>query len=89
MLIDFDKAKDLINLGKHGLSLALAAEVDWEHALVWADKRRDYGEIRMIAIAPSTGILYYIAFVDRGRTRRIISLRKANRREVKHYAEST
>ena len=89
MLIDFDKAKDLLNLGKHGLSLALAAEVDWEHALVWVDKRRDYGEIRMIAIAPSTGILYYIAFVDRDQTRRIISLRKANRREVKHYAESS
>ena len=89
MLIDFDTAKDLINLGKHGLSLALAAEVDWEHALAWADTRRDYGEIRMIAIAPSTGILYYIAFVDRDQTRRIISLRRANRREVKHYAEST
>ena len=89
MLIDFDKTKDLINLGKHGLSLALAAEVDWEHALVWADKRRAYGEIRMIALAPSTGILYYIAFVDRDQTRRIISLRRANRREVKHYAENT
>ena len=88
MLIDFDKTKDLINIGKHGLSLALATEVDWEHAIVWIDKRRDYGEIRMIAIAPSTGILYYIAFVDRVQTRRIISLRKANRREVKHYVES-
>ena len=88
MLIDFDKAKDLINLGKHGLSLALAAEVDWEHALAWTDKRRDYREVRVIAIAPSTGILYYIAFVDRDQTRRVISLRKANRREVKHYAEN-
>ena len=88
MLIDFDKGKDLVNLGKHGLSLALAAEVDWEHALAWADKRRGYREVRMIAIAPSTGILYYIAFVDRDQTRRVISLRKANRREVKHYAEN-
>ena len=51
MLIDFDKAKDLVNLGKHGLSLALAAEVDWEHALAWADKRRDYREVRMIAFS--------------------------------------
>ncbi len=29
----------------------------------------------MIALAPKTGILYYVAFVDRGPVRRIISLR--------------
>ncbi len=42
----------------------------------------------MIALAQSTGILYYVAFVDRDDARRIISLRKANRREVKHYVQS-
>jgi uncharacterized protein len=42
----------------------------------------------MITLAPNTEILYYVAFVDRGSVRRIISLRRANRREVKHYAES-
>jgi uncharacterized DUF497 family protein len=45
--------------------------------------------MRMIALAPSTGVLYYVAFVDRSRSRRIISLRRANRREVKHYVENT
>ena len=42
----------------------------------------------MIALAPETETLYYVAFVDRGLTRRIISLRRANRREVKHYVEN-
>ena len=42
----------------------------------------------MIALAPKTNILYYVSFVDRGSTRRIISLRRANRREVKHYVEN-
>ncbi|MFT3791452.1 MAG: BrnT family toxin [Rudaea sp.] len=32
--------------------------------------------------------LYFVAFVDRDPTRRIISLRKANRKEVKRYAET-
>jgi uncharacterized protein len=86
--IDFDPNKDRLNLAKHGLSLALAAELDWEDALVWVDDRADYGETRLIALAPRTGILYYVAFVDRGRVRRIISLRRANRREVKHYVEA-
>nr|WP_235923244.1 BrnT family toxin [Candidatus Chlorobium masyuteum] len=29
-----------------------------------------------------------MAFVDRGDVRRVISLRRANRREVKHYVEN-
>lgn len=88
MRIEFDPAKDSSNLEKHGLSLALAARLDWDASLVWVDERYEYGELRMIALAPDTGILYYVAFVDRGETRRIISLRKANRREVKHYVQS-
>jgi len=46
------------------------------------------GETRMIALAPATSILYYVAFVDRGTVRRIISVRRANRREVKHYVQN-
>ena len=88
MRIEFDSAKDAENQTKHGVSLALAEELDWEAALVWIDERFEYYETRMIALAPKTGILYYVAFVDRGEVRRIISLRRANRREVKHYAQS-
>lgn len=69
-------------------SLAMAVELDWEAALVWVDERIEYGEARMIALAPKIRILYYVAFVDRGKVRRIISLRRANRREVKHYVQS-
>ena len=87
MRIDFDPDKDARNLDKHGLSLALATELDWDDALVWIYERQQYGEERMIALAPRTGILYYVAFVDRGNVRRIISLRRANKREVKHYVE--
>lgn len=56
----------------------MARELDWEAALVWVDARFEYNETRMIALAPTTEILYYVAFVDRGETRRIISLRRAN-----------
>ena len=89
MQIEFDPAKDAANLAKHGVSLALARELDWEAALVWVDERFEYGELRIIALAPKTGILYYVAFVNRGEVRRIISLRRANRREVKHYVENS
>ena len=88
MKIEFDPAKDASNQTKHGVSLALATELEWNAALAWVDDRYEYGELRMIALAPETNILYYVAFVDRGEVRRIISLRRANRREVKHYVES-
>jgi len=88
MKVEFDPVKDASNTVKHGVSLALADELDWEAALVWIDDRFEYGELRMIALAPKTAILYYVAFVERGELRRIISLRRANRREVKHYVES-
>ena len=88
MRIEFDPTKDASNRLKHGVALAMAAELDWDAALVWVDERVDYNEMRMIALAPKTEILYCVAFVDRGDVRRIISLRRANRREVKHYVEN-
>ena len=88
MRIEFDPTKDASNQLKHGVSLAMAAELDWDAAWVWVDERFEYNEMRMIALAPKTEILYCVAFVDRGDVRRIISLRRANRREVKHYVEN-
>ena len=88
MQFDFDSGKDATNLSKHGLSLAAAAELSWDAALVWIDDRADYGEVRMVALAPLGDILCFIAFVDRDPARRVISLRRANRREVNHYVKA-
>jgi uncharacterized protein len=88
MKINFDLAKNVANRLTHGVSLSLASELDWESALVWIDERFEYDELRMIALAPKTQTLYYVAFVDRGDVRRVISLRRANRREVKYYVEN-
>ena len=88
MQIEFDSAKDAANLSRHGVSLGFAGQLDWEAALVWVDDRFGYDEMRMIALVPETNTLYYVAFVDRGEVRRIISLRRAERREVKHYVEN-
>ena len=88
MFVEFDPGKDVANIARHGVSLSLARELDWDAALVWVDDRFDYDELRMIALAPKTLTLYYVAFVDRHGARRIISLRKATRREAMHYVES-
>lgn len=67
MRISFDPEKDVANVAKHGVSLALAADLDWSEAAVWEDRR------------------HVAHFTERGTQMRIISLRKANRREVDRY----
>jgi len=86
MEITCDPAKDAANFAKHGVSLALAAGLEWDTLRAEADVRRHYGETRFIGYAVLEGRLYCVVFTDRGEQRRIISLRKANPREVKRYA---
>ena len=88
MHIDFDPEKDATNLSKHGVSLVAAARLDWDAALAWIDDRADYGEMRIVALAPIGDRLFFVVFVDRENSRRIISLRRANRREVNHYVRA-
>lgn len=87
MKIDFDPKKDNANLVKHGLSLVLAEQMEWSTALVWGDIRTNYGEPRQSALGLIGDRVHFVAFVDRADVRRVISLRKANIREVMHYAE--
>jgi uncharacterized DUF497 family protein len=49
------------------------------------DDRFVYGETRLIARGLINGRLFVCVFTDRGKARRIISLRKANRREIDAY----
>ena len=92
MNVTFDPAKDAANLAKHGFSLLDAVGFEWETAVVWPDTRRDYGEPRMVALGYIGLRIMSVVFVDRPpeqpTERRIISLRKANSREVERYAET-
>lgn len=89
MKLSYDPVKSVLNQAKHGFSLAMAmamaADFNWETALTWTDSRKDYGELRQSALVMWEGRLYFVAFVYRADERRIISLRKANAREVKYY----
>ncbi|MFJ3054370.1 BrnT family toxin [Herbaspirillum sp. NPDC087042] len=88
MLISFDPRKNAANMDKHGVSLTQARDIEWDTALVAADDRFDYGEPREYVIAYIGLRLYVVVYVDRDAVRRIISLRKANKREIERYAEA-
>ncbi len=89
MEIEFDPAKDQINLAKHGISLAAAADIDLDRAIVIEDRRVDYGEARFLAYAPIGDRLHVLWFTMRGNVLRAIGLRRANSRERKRYGQSS
>jgi uncharacterized DUF497 family protein len=84
----FDPAKDRANRAKHGVSLALAEVLFAGPHKTLVDDRFDYGEVREIAFGLVNGRLFVCVYADRGGERRVISLRKANPREVKRYDEN-
>ncbi len=85
MQIEFDAAKDTANREHHRVSLGDAARLDWSATFVKEDSRKNYGEKREIGYGPIDNRLYCVVFVRRKSVFRIISLRKANRREVQAY----
>jgi hypothetical protein len=89
MRIEFDSTKDAFNQAKHGLALSDARWLDWRTVLAKPDNRKDYGEPREIGYGLRGNRLYCVVFVRRHNALRIISLRKANRREVAVYEEIT
>ena len=84
--ITFDPLKDAINRLQHGVSLDRASEIAWANAVFEVDGRRDYGEVREYGFVPIRGRTFCVVFTWRNETRRIISLPRANKREVNRYA---
>ena len=75
------------NLSKHGLSFEDAEFVFSGPCVTFEDKRYDYGEDRFITLGVLEGRVAVIAHTPRRGRTRIISMRKANRREQKTYQE--
>jgi len=89
MKFTYDSVKNDSNLRKHGLPLSTAKLLDWNTAFSWIDERKNYDEERHIALVPIGQRLYCVVYVESKIAKRIISLRKANNREMKIYEEET
>jgi uncharacterized DUF497 family protein len=86
--IEFDPAKSARNAKERRLPFELTAELDWSAARVRLDDRHDYGEERLLALVPMSGRLYVVCYCVRGDALRIISFRKANKKEELAYAKA-
>ncbi|MGO9006123.1 MAG: BrnT family toxin [Beijerinckiaceae bacterium] len=84
----FDPAKDAVNQAKHGVSLALTEVLFAGPHVSTPDDRFDYGEVCQVAFGLIHDRLFVCVYTDREAERRVISLRKANQREVNLYGEN-
>ena len=83
---DWDEAKRQANQTKHGVDFAALGEIDLSALQFDADQRRDYGEQRFSVYFERNGRLYQIIFTPRNSRFRLISFRKANKREQRKWA---
>ncbi len=89
MDISFDPAKNARNIAVHGISLEQATEFGWDTAFHIEDARRNYGERRYQAFGLIGSRVYILVYTPREGRLHVISLRRANKREVRRYADQT
>jgi uncharacterized DUF497 family protein len=87
MGISFDPVKSERNERERGLPFSLAAQLDWSDAMIEEDARKDYGERRYRVLGYIGDRLHAVVFTPRAGKAHVISLRKANRREVKQHEQ--
>lgn len=80
----WDDAKNESNREKHGIGFA-AAPLVFEGVVVEVQDPRTTFEIRINAFGLINGRMFVCTYTPRCGWRHIISLRKANKREVKRY----
>ncbi|MBS1044575.1 BrnT family toxin [Gluconobacter cerinus] len=83
MRYDWDETKRLSNIEKHGVDFVSAEDFEWDEAFIRASQSSN--EPRLVALGPIGERLHVLVYSIETRTVRIISLRKANKREVLLY----
>jgi uncharacterized protein len=85
--IEFDENKSQLYARERRLPFTLVADFDFSTARVVEDRRSNYPERRFVALGYIGHRLHVLCFTPIVDGIRVISLRKANRREVKIYGK--
>ena len=85
---DWDPAKSDATTQHRGIDFTRAAEIFAGRMLESSDDCRPYGEIRIRALGLSAGEILHVVYTRRGTVIRIISVRRANRKERAQWHSS-
>ena len=90
MEFEWDDAKSDACFAYRGFDFAYVAHAFFDaDRIVGTDRRWDYGEDRYRLLGAVEGRVFVVIYTMRGSTIRIISARKAIRREVREYERNT
>ena len=90
MNFEWDESKSMRCFALRGFDFAYAARAFFDpNRIVTADNRRSYGEERYQMTGMIEQRLFVVVYTPRHDAMRIISARKANQREVRHYEDNT
>jgi uncharacterized protein len=81
MEFEWDEAKRLSNLDKHGIDFLDVEEVFDGDIVTVEDDRYGYGERRCVTFGLLQGRVVAVVYTDRGDAMRLISVRKASKYE--------
>lgn len=84
-MYEWDEAKRRVNLAKHDVDFGRVSDFEWDTAVI--DPETDHAEPCWTANGFIGPVPYVVVYTERGDNLRIISLRKATRREALRYAE--
>ena len=87
MKIEFDAAKSARNAHERGLPFEMMESFEWESCQSRDDIRHVYPEPRRVSVGFLGGRLHVVCYTPIKDGIRVISFRKANRREVRKYEE--
>lgn len=82
---EWDEQKRARNIAMHGVDFSAIRRFDWATSLTVYDKR--FEESRYAALGLIENRLYFLAYTTRQTKIRLISMRKANKREVRKYED--
>lgn len=85
MEFEWDEAKHLANLDKHGIDFIDVPEVFDGDIVTVEDSRYSYGEQRFVTFGVLQGRVVAVVHTDRGESVRIVSARKATKNEQQTY----
>jgi uncharacterized DUF497 family protein len=89
MEFEWDEQKNRVNIQKHGLDFADAADLFASPMLISLDEREEYDEDRWIGLGMLKTRVIVVVYTERDEdTIRIISLRKALRHERERYEQA-
>ncbi len=85
MIFEWNEAKSDLNRKMRNIGFEIVYELDWEKAQTIKDDRFDYGEDRFLSFFKEGSAYYCVCFTLRNNKIRIISVRRARKKEAQRF----